>query len=157
MWVTAFLWSADTNLCTLFFVWVSQSAGERPARASNHWSACLHGFFFLLLPYPSLLLFFLSLSSSSSSPLIFAHFPLTSEYTRRREGKKKRHKLSKSYWPTLPDLALGIHISAKEFQEQFFFLSSTPLSSWAFSAGGHFPHIKCLIPTWAPTARYTSG
>lgn len=157
MWVTAFLWSADTNLCTLFFVWVSQSAGERPARASNHWSACLHVFF-----------------SSSPLPLSFAVFPLTlqliifpshicsfsiDKWVHEETGgeKKKRHKLSKSYWPTLPDLALGIHISAKEFQEQFFFLSSTPLSSWAFSAGGHFPHIKCLIPTWAPTARYTSG
>lgn len=109
---------AQIQIWTFFFVWVFQSAGEGPARASNHWSARFHGVFSPLAPL--FCCFSLSLSSSSSSPLIFAHFPLTSEYTRRRE-KKKRHKLSKSYWPTLPDLALGIHISAKEFQEQFFF------------------------------------
>lgn len=70
-----------------FFVWVSHSAGEGPARAPNHHSACLHVSSIHPPTHPFLSL---ALSSSSSSPLLIALliFPLTSEYE-KGGGEKK--------------------------------------------------------------------
>lgn len=131
---------------------LSQSAGKGPERGPNHHSARLFFFFFLAFSCS----FSLTLRSSSSSPLLIALLIFHWQESMRREGgeeeKKKQHKLSKSHWPTSPDISLGIHISAKELEEMFspppqpppIFLT-TPPPSLSLSAGSHFPHIPYLI------------
>lgn len=116
MWVTAFLWSADTNLhfflCLgLSVSWWGTSESLKPLISPFSWS--------FFPPCPSLLLFFPLTLQLIIFPSHICSFSID-KWVHEEKGEKKRHKLSKSYWPTLPDLALGIHISAKEFQEQFF-------------------------------------
>lgn len=121
MWVIAFLWSADTNLCTLFFVWVSQSAGEGPARASNHWSACLHGFFFFFSPSPLFCCF------SSHSPA--HHLPLSYllifhwQVSTRGDGRGK--KKGTNFLNPIDLLCQTLHweftLVPKSFKNSFFF------------------------------------
>lgn len=103
----------------------------------------------------------LTLRSSSSSPLLIALLIFHWQESMWREGgrrkkKKKQHKLSKSHWPTSPDISLGIHISAKELEEEMFshfsllsiFLTAPLLLSFSFSWKPFSSH-PVFDPVWA--------
>lgn len=110
---------AQIQISSLFyFVWVSHTQLVRDPREPQTTTQPV-----FMSPPSTHPFLSLALSSSSSSPLLIALliFPLTSEYEKGGGGKKKKHhKLSKSHWPTSPDISLGIHVSAKELEEEMF-------------------------------------
>lgn len=141
-----------------FFVWVSHTQLVRDPREPQTTTQPVfmsppstH----LPTPFFHLLFFTRSLQLIIfPSPNRIAHFSIDEwVWEGGEEKKKKHHKLSKSHWPTSPDISLGIHVSAKELEEEMFSHSPPHLSfSWK-----PFSSRPVFDPAWALAAHYTSG
>lgn len=138
-----------------FFVWVSHTQLVRDPREPQTTTQPVFMSPPSTHPFLSLALFH-SLSPAHHlppSPNRIAHFSIDEWVWERGGEKKKHHKLSKSHWPTSPDISLGIHVSAKELEEEMFSHSPPHLSfSWK-----PFSSRPVFDPAWALAAHYTSG